>query len=1006
MRCGHVSGDRGGLLKERSPRSWLRSALLLGGGLLGAMFPAAGTARAQQGVVAGVVVDAQSQRAIAGAQVIVPGTGSGTVTDQAGRFRLSGLTAQSVALEVRMIGYRTLTATAALGDTELRLELSVTAIELDALVVTGTAGATQKRAIGNSVTTVNAVGAVERSAASDVSGLMNGRSPGVIITPGSGRVGAGPSINIRGRSTISLSQQPLIYIDGVRVNNDIATGPRTAYIGVVSRLNDINPEDIESLEIIKGPAAATLYGTEAANGVIQIITKRGTVDSRPRFTAVVRQGTSWFQDAERRLGTNYARHPATGEILTFNAVRYERDRGRELWDTGRLQGYSLGVQGGAGLVRYYISTAYDHEKGVEPGNGLSRFTGNTTLTVTATDNLDIEASANIVKGRTRLGGGSQNGLLLSAYMGNPLFEALDFPSGPYFAYTPEVHRSVFEAWQDLARFTGSVQVNHRPTSWLQHRLIFGLDQTMEDNQHLRKHAPEHLEAEFASAAAVRGGLSQALRNVAYATVDYNASVTQSLNDNLTSTSTAGFQYYRRRTDSNSITADEFPAPGLRTAAAAARVTGSQDYVANSTLGMFVQQQVSWQNRLFLTGAVRVDNNSAFGEDIDFVTYPKLSGTWVVSEESFWNLGVVDQFRLRAAYGASGQQPNAFAALRTFAPATGRGDLPILIPQSLGNPDLKPERGEELEIGFDAGFWGRVGLEFTYYNKQVKDAILQRSIAPSSGFSGSQFVNIGEIANSGMEVQLNVQAVSRPTVGWDMTFSFATAKDEIKDLGGIPFIPLGLPMQRHVEAYPIGGFWTRDIVSARVDESGKAVDILCNDGNGGTVNCAQAPSIYFGSPTPTHNGAFSTTVTLWDRLRLHGMVDFKGGHKLFNTNAFLRCTLLSVCDVNVNPQGADPILIAATQISGDFSAVSPFLESGNYAKLREISASYTLPDTWASRFGAQRASLMIAGRNLHTWTGYGGLDPESRADVSNAIISNDQAVLPVLPQFITTLRFTF
>lgn len=954
----------------------------------------------------GEVVHEGTGQPIEGAYVGVVGLPLQTLTNEAGQFLLFGVPDQEVTLTVTRIGYREHTVRVSPGSTTIRIELVMAAIALDEVIVTGTAGATQRRAIGNSVTRVDAVGAMELSASGNVSGLMNGRTPGVIITSGTGRVGAGPSINIRGRSTISLSQEPLIYIDGVRVNNDIATGPSTAYIHAVSRLNDINPEDIESLEIIKGPAAATLYGTEAANGVIQIITKRGIADAGPRFTGVVRHGTSWFQDAERRLATNYALHPVTGELLSFNAVRYERERGRELWDTGRLQGYSLGVQGGAGMVRYYISTAYDREDGVEPGNGLRRFTGNTTLSIIATDDLDIEASANIVKARTDLGGGSQSSLLFSAHLGNPLFEALDFPTGPYLSHTPEVYRNVFEAWQDLARFTGSVQVNHRPTSWLQHRLIFGLDQTTEDNQYLRKHAPEHLQKEFASEAAARGGLTQQLRNIAYATVDYNVSVTQAVNEGLTSTASAGFQYYRRRTDSNSITADEFPAPGLRTAAAAARVTGSQDYVTNSTLGMFVQQQFDWNNRIFLTGAIRVDNNSAFGEDIDFVTYPKFSATWVVSEEAFWNTDVMDQLRLRLAYGASGQQPIAFAALRTFAPATGRGDLPIVIPQSLGNPDLKPERGEELEVGFDAGFWGRVGLEFTYYNKRVRDAILQRSIAPSSGFSGSQFVNIGEISNRGLEVQLNVQAISRPTVGWDVSFSYATAKDEIRDLGGIPFIPLLLPMQRHVEGHAIGGFWTREIVSARLDDTGQAVDILCNDGNGGATDCATAPPIYHGTPTPTYNGGISTTVTLWNRLRLHGMVDFKGGHRLFNSNTFLRCTVLKICELNVKPEMADPIVLAATQISGDFSAVSPFLEKGNYAKLREVSASYTLPGDWARRFGAQRATLTVAGRNLHTWTGYTGLDPEGRADLSNAIISNDQAVLPVLPQFITTLRFTF
>ncbi|HSH46066.1 MAG TPA: TonB-dependent receptor, partial [Longimicrobiales bacterium] len=497
-----------------------------------------------------------------------------------------------------------------------------------------------------------------------------------------------------------------------------------------------------------------------------------------------------------------------------------------------------------------------------------------------------------------------------------------------------------------------------------------------------------------------------IRNSAYITADYNATATASLMDGLTSSTSVGAQYYRRRTDWNSISADEFPAPGVRTAAAAARVTGSQDYVTNSTLGTFAQQQFGWRDRLFVTGAVRVDNNSAFGNDVEFVTYPKLSGTWVVSDEPFWSFGPVEQLRLRAAYGASGQQPNAFAALRTFEPATGTGDLPIVVPQSVGNPELKPERGEELEVGFDLDMLGRLGFEFTYYTRKVKDAILERSIAPSSGFSGVQYVNIGEVANSGLELQLNLQALSREDVRWDLAFSYATADDEITDLGGIASIQVGLPTQAHVEGYPIGGFWTKRITSAEVTEAGQAVNVLCDDGSGGVVACADAPRVYMGTPTPTYNGAFSSTVTLWDRLQLHGMVDFKGGHQLFNSNDFVRCALLGVCEANVLPQEADPVYLASAQIGGDFSAVSPFIENGTYAKLREISATYTVPERFAGYIGASGASLTVAGRNLHTWTDYSGLDPESRAFLDNAVSSNDQGVLPVMPQFVTSLRLTF
>ncbi|HSH46086.1 MAG TPA: TonB-dependent receptor plug domain-containing protein, partial [Longimicrobiales bacterium] len=248
---------------------------------------------AQESVVSGMVVSEQSLQPLAGVQVVVEGQAVSSVTDASGRFRLEGLRGGTVTLQATLLGYRTVTREVAVGSRDVRLQMPESAIELDAIVVTGTAVGTQRRSIGNAITTVDAAESLEQSAAPDVSNLLNGRTPGAIITPGTGRVGSGPSINIRGRSTISLSQQPLIYIDGVRVNNDIATGPQQSGIGAVSRLNDLNPSDIESIEVIKGPAAATLYGTEAANGVIQIITKKGAVGA-PRFTATVRQGASWF----------------------------------------------------------------------------------------------------------------------------------------------------------------------------------------------------------------------------------------------------------------------------------------------------------------------------------------------------------------------------------------------------------------------------------------------------------------------------------------------------------------------------------------------------------------------------------------------------------------------------------------------------------------------------------------------------------------------------------------
>ncbi|MGH7575423.1 MAG: TonB-dependent receptor domain-containing protein, partial [Longimicrobiales bacterium] len=888
--------------------------------------------------------------------------------------------------------------------TDLRIALSETAIELDEVVVTGTAGAVERRSIGNAVSTIDAAAELELSGAPDVGTLINGRAAGVVITPGTGRIGSGPSINIRGRSTLSLNDQPLIYVDGVRVNNDIGTGPSIQGGGIVSRLNDFAPEDIESVEIIKGPAAATLYGTEASNGVIQIITKKG-VQGEPRIGLTMRQGGVWFRDPEGRIPTNYGLDPTTGEVITWNGVEQENERGTPIWDTGHLQGYQVTLAGGSDAIQYYLSSTYDRDEGIEPDNLLSRYAGHANLSITPSDKFDVSTSLNVVKSAANLGADYGGSVMFSLMYGTPLLA--ETPWRGFLLYPPEVQHEVFENTQDIARFTGSVQLNHRPLDWFSHRLTVGLDQTSEDNQALSNFVPTEFQL-FFSPVDARGSILQGLRNLTYNTVDYSGTVELALAPSLISNTSVGGQYYRRRTDVTEVLGLEFPAPGLKTAAAAADVRGSQDYVTNSTAGVFVQQQFGWNNRLFLTGAVRVDNNSAFGEDFDFVTYPKLSGTWVVSEEPFWRSGFVDQLKLRAAFGASGLQPANFAALRSYEPTTGPNNQPTITPQFVGNPDLKPERGEELEVGFEAGLFERVGIDFTYYTKRTRDAILERGVAPSGGFVGQQFVNIGEVSNRGVELQVDAQALARPNLGLDVSLSVATAEDEIEDLGGIPFITLGLPHQRHVEGYPIAGMWAKRVVSADLDAAGTAVNLMCDGGpenDGNPLPCAEAPRVFLGTITPKVSGAVSTTLTLWNRLRLYGLVDYKTGHKTLDTDNLVRCAIFLFCEANVRPENFDPTYIANVQNAGGFTIMDQFIRDASFARLREVSASYTLPDGWTDRIGADRASITLTGRNLHTWTDYPGLDPESRS-VTGSQIAFDQARIPTLAQFITTINLTF
>lgn len=326
------------------------------------------------GTISGQIVDAKNLRGLDGAQILVQGTNIGAVTDGNGGFRLSTISGTQVTLQVRRIGFKPTTQLVNVGRSDIRISLAEQLNSLSEVVITGTAEPVERRAIGNSITKIDAAAVQSIAPAPDVSSLLNGRAAGVVLSGGSGAIGSGPRIRIRGAASLSLNDQPLIYLDGVRIANDVSTGPRSQFFssGVISRLNDIDPENIESIEVIKGPAAATLYGTEANNGVIQIITKRGKA-GRPVFTTNTRMGNNWFQDAENRIPTTYRRMP-DGTIASWNPVAVERAAGRELFANGLTQSYNTSLNGGTEAMKYNFSSSYDNDKGIEPTNHLARWT--------------------------------------------------------------------------------------------------------------------------------------------------------------------------------------------------------------------------------------------------------------------------------------------------------------------------------------------------------------------------------------------------------------------------------------------------------------------------------------------------------------------------------------------------------------------------------------------------------------------------------------------------------
>lgn len=981
-----------------------------------------GRAQAQQdaGSVAGVVREAGSLRPVAGAIVRIDNMDREVPTGEEGRFRIAGLPdGGTVTLRVTRIGFQPLVRTVRVGRTDLSFTLRASAVSLEDLVVTGTAVGERKRSLGNAISTIDVVETEEVAAPSNVSDLIRGRAAGVNVRTGSAMVGGGSVIRTRGVSSLSLfDEQPLVYIDGVRMDNSIGdAGPQNQVLGqqsdggVVSRIDDIDPDQIESIEVIKGPAAATLFGTEASRGVIQILTRKGEFESGPRLELSIDQGTNSFRNATDRWPTHFFRDPVSGEVRTLNLIRNERRLGNDVFRTGHLQGYTANLSGGSDDLRYFVSADYDDEEGFESTNARQRFSGRVNLELAVDPTLDVRTSLGVIQSETELAGEFFQGIWGSLWGAEPTNEATrGWQNAP-----PEVFRENESFKGDLNRFTPSLTLDHRPLDWFSHRVTGGVDVVNEDNEGLIRPLafdPALTEFSLGFGAPRFGAKFENRREVVNISLDYAGTFDLPLTEAINSRSSFGFQLYDERVEFTSAQGRDFPAPGLESVGSTAVNFSDDGFVENTTVGFYLQQQFGLNDRLFLTGAVRADDNSAFGEEFDIVVYPKVSASWVASEEPFFDVPFVDALRLRAAYGQSGQQPAAFASLRTFRPVPRADGTPAITPEAIGNSDLEPERGEEIELGFNAGLFGdRLGVDFTFFHQKTEDALLESRVPPSLGFAGFRFENIGEIQNSGIELLLEGLAVDTEPVDWSLTLNVAMNSNEVVEVGeGRDFVPSTF-RGRHQEGFPAFSWFDQRIVQAELDDEGNPINVLCDGGTGkggvepggAAVPCDQAPEVFLGRATPKWFGSIGSTVTLLDRIRIHSLLDFSTNFRQYNNTRQLACEFGLVCEENFFPERFDPRRIAGIREGGTFDWD---IQDAGFAKLREVSLTYDLPGRIAGLVGARRASFTFAGRNLATFSGWSGLDPEGFQIGRPDRIGRQGANAPTPAQFRGTLRLGF
>jgi len=916
------------------------------------------TVTAQEAIINGTILHERTNEPLIGANVLIEDTRLGAATNIQGEYTIrvpaARVTGQEISIIARFIGFRTerrrITLTP--GDHTVNFVLREDVLGLDEVVVTGQAIGSSRREIGSAVASINAE-ELELAPIQNLAQMLLARAPGVSILGQSGQAGGANRILLRGIASLSQSNTPIIYIDGVRIDNSTATGmleaPGRGSGQAWAGLDDLNPRDIERIEIVRGASAATMYGTEAAAGVIQIFTKRGR-EGISRWNYRTEYGysnvpESWWKDS----GSVYA---------PWFANTYARTAPQML--------HQLSVSGGTEGMRYYVSGNVRNTKGVLPNNHEDYYAIRSNIQANIRENLSLGFNMGYSDRQVRQtpDGNNQEGITINALVGGP--------SGQFNTVD-----AVLELEQDLQayRFTGSVNLEHSPFQNFTHRLTTGLDFYSSDNTQF---IPPETIGRF-----YEGWKRNYRRNSLNMNLDYIATYRARLSSILRSTSNVGFQSFSRKVNSNLVMGSDFPFFGLSTVSAA-----SSDFVAGESrfeeksLGLFAEQQFGLYDLLYVTFGLRGDAHSAFGAAIDYQLYPKVDISYILSEHSWWN-DRWGSLRLRGSYGTAGMQPGAFDAIRTWSPIAAIGGVAAVTPNNVGNADLEPEISHEYELGFDAGLLKeRVNLEVTYYFQKTERALHFRGLPPSMGFLGSQLDNIGEVENEGLEIAARSTILRGNSVRWTIFGNIAFTRNKVITLGGGR--PINTRWTQFIrEGFPIASFFGDRWVETTDDEGNVIVvrhsETLERDEDGNLPEDWD----FIGSPQPKHSLQFGTDVNIGRSWSFNILFDYQSGHYTDSHtdrwlmddrrnlqedvyyNDKLIATAGPVSTKCRNPETLDPVTRMICETAGGLSD-GDFVVPADFMRLREVSIAYRLPTDLIRPLGFTAATINFSGRNLWRW----------------------------------------
>ena len=885
-------------------------------------------------------------------------------------------------------------------------------LKLSEVVVTGLASTVARKNLANAVGTVTA-GDLVPAPAQTLERALSGKFAGISVNQNTGAPGGGISVNLRGTSTIVGGNQPLYVIDGVIIDNSAtqsgidlvteaaAAGSSNPQGQPTNRIADINPNDIERVEVLKGASAAAVYGAKASNGVIIISTKSGRL-GKPKINISQRIG---FSQILRKIGTRKftaeTAEEAFGEEgrdeFLANGGQFVDHEDVLYGETGILNETTASISGGSERTQFFLSGLAQDEAGIVENTGYGKFSGRFNINHQFNDRFSIKVATSALRSESTRGiTGNDNSFTTFGFAlaFTPSYVDLrqksdgSYPNGLFS--NPVQTRDLLENEETVWRIMNSARADLNLFKSARNKLDFVLQAGFDFySQFNNVFSPPTLQFEKNSdqpGRAINGESRNVSTNIYLSLIDVYTTAS-----NIRFTTSAGFQLENRQLDNSVIFASDLIA-GQSNVDQGASSTIMQNIIKQFDRGFYAQEEINIRDKYYLTAGLRGDASSSHGDVKKYFLYPKFSGSVRLSEFDFWRglSSFSNEFKLRTAYGETGKSPVPFSKFTSFISGTIGGKIGLIGARRRGNPDIQPERTKEVEFGFDASFWNsNAALEFTYYRQNISDLILLAELPFSSGFE-QEFRNAGKMRTDGFEIGLNLWPVKNENFSWNAHTTFYRTRSVITEL--------------EVDPFNIGGFAT-SLGTYRIEKDKSPTTLIGTFGD---------EVEEYGDGEPDFEMAFNNQFEM-GQFSFRFLWHWKKGGLAVNLGKFISDLGKTTFDYDevkkpVFDEENENEIIGYTTSRLDSGRTKVWVEDAGYVKLREASLSYQFKKSTIERmFGQLISSLKVgvAGRNLLMITDYTGYDPEV-SQFGNVAVGRgiDTIPFPSTRSFYFTLDFGF